>query len=331
MSPPLRVAIVGAGLSGLALAERLRKTPHEVIVLEARDRAGGRVLSDRGYDLGPAWIWPHNHRMLALADRCSFGVFPQHSAGNLVFEDPSGHVRRDLSMATMGDALRVEGGLGRVIDVLSKGASDLIRYDHTVTQVVQDAGSVTLRGDGFTVMADQAVLALPPRLVSRMGVDVPDVPTWMAGHAKLIATYPTPFWRGQGLNGDAISHRGPLAEIHDASPFDLSEGALFGFIVPGAVRQPGFQAEALEQLERLFGPEAARPTRVLIQDWSKDAMTATVADHNPPSVHPEYRAIPSQGRIHFAGTETATLNGGFLEGALEAAETVFATLERRLP
>ncbi len=38
----------------------------------------------------------------------------------------------------------------------------------------------------------------------------------MAGHAKVVALYERPFWREQGLSGDAISHCGTLAEIHDA-------------------------------------------------------------------------------------------------------------------
>ncbi|WP_109563294.1 FAD-dependent oxidoreductase [Jannaschia seohaensis] len=81
------MAIVGAGLSGLALAVALRAEGRDVRVLEARDRPGGRVLSQHGYDLGPAWIWPHNHRLLTLARRLGLRTFPQYSAGRLVFED----------------------------------------------------------------------------------------------------------------------------------------------------------------------------------------------------------------------------------------------------
>ena len=115
-----------------------------------------------------------------------------------------------------------------------------------------------------------------------LGVTVPDVPTWMAGQAKLVATYPAPFWRAEGLNGDAISHRGPLAEIHDASPADAGTGVLFGFAHPGAARQPDFQDAALDQLGRLFGPEAATPDEVIVKDWSTDLATATPADQTLP-------------------------------------------------
>jgi len=82
----------------------------------------------------------------------------------------------------------------------------------------------------------------------------------MAGQAKLVAAYPAPFWRAEVLNGDAISHRGPLAEIHDASPADAGTVTRVGFAHPGAARRPGFRDAALG---RLFGAEATTPDEVI--------------------------------------------------------------------
>jgi monoamine oxidase len=320
MTLKFEIAIIGAGLSGLALAHRLRSEGRDVVVLEARNRAGGRVLSQEGYDLGPAWIWPHNHRMLALAAQLGLQTFPQHSTGRLVFENPQGVVRRDLDFATMGDALRVGGGLAKITDALAHGLGDALRLGHCVDNLVADDSGVTLTGSGASIRADRVVLALPPRLAAVLGLSLPDAPTWMAGHTKLVAVYDTPFWRASGLSGDAISHRGPLAEIHDASPFDASQGALFGFALPGAAQIHDFEAQAVAQLTQLFGPKAAEPRRVLIKNWSTDPATATAADLMPPVSHPHYRPVAPKGRLIFAGTETAPTEGGFLEGALEAAE-----------
>ncbi|WP_170477062.1 flavin monoamine oxidase family protein [Ruegeria arenilitoris] len=330
MKPDVEIAIVGAGLSGLALAHMLKPEGRDVLLLETRDRAGGRVLSQDGYDLGPSWIWPHNHRMLALLNKLGLRVFPQHSDGRLVFEDAQGNVRRDLDLATMGGALRVAGGLAQITDALAQRLGDKLRLEHPVRRVIEEDGCVTLSGDGFSLRADRVVLALPPRLAAQMGVVVPDVPTWMAGHTKFLAVYNTPFWRGAGLNGDAISHQGPLAEIHDASPLDGTEGALFGFAVPGAARQSGFEALAVTQLGRLFGPEAADPRAVFFKDWSADTATATSADLKPPTSHPEYGALTPSQRVIFAGTETAPSHGGFLEGALEAVDTAHRELSRTM-
>jgi monoamine oxidase len=320
------LCIIGAGLSGLALAAKLQAEGRDVMVLEARDRTGGRVLSQDGYDLGPAWIWPHNHRMLALLERLGLNTFAQYASGRLVFEDASGKVRRDLEFATMGGALRVEGGLARVTEALARGLGDRLRLGCRVHRVIEEAGGVSILTAEGHVRAGQVILAMPPRLVAGLGVAVPDAPTWMAGHAKLVATYPKAFWRENGLNGDAISHRGPLGEIHDASPFGAKTGALFGFAKVGAARHPGFRDAAIAQLARLFGQDAATPDDVFIKDWSMDPATATEADLAPPSDHPNYSAVPPTSRVMFAGTEMSSDNGGFLEGALAAAEAAHAAL-----
>ena len=327
MTHDAEVCIIGAGLSGLALASALRADGRHVTVLEARDRPGGRVLSQSGHDLGPSWIWPQNHRILALLDRLGLRHFPQHATGRLVFEDAVGAVRRDLDFATMGGALHVEGGLARVTDALAADVGESLRLGNPVREVAEDTTGVTISTADDTIRAARVVLALPPRLAAALGVTVPDVPTWMAGQAKLlVASYPTPFWRAEGLNGDAISHHGPLAEIHDASPADAGTGALFGFAHPGAARQSGFRDAALAQLGRLFGSEAGTPDAVIVKDWSTDPDTATPADQIPPAGHPAYRAVSPTERLIFAGSEAAPEDGGFLEGALAAAEAAHAHL-----
>lgn len=320
------LCIIGAGLSGLALAVKLQAEGSDVVVLEGRDRTGGRVLSQDGFDLGPSWIWPHNQRMLALLERLSLKSFSQHASGRLVFEDAAGQVRRDLEFATMSGALRVEGGLARVTDTLASMLGDRLRLACRVHRVLEEADGVSVFWANDHIRARRVVIAMPPRLVACLGVAVPDAPTWMAGHAKLVATYPTAFWRESGLNGDAISHRGPLAEIHDASPASARVGALFGFARVGAARQPGFQDAAIAQLVRLFGQDAATPDKVFIKDWSVDTDTATKADRTPPSDHPKYSAVQPTRRVIFAGTEMSSDNGGFLEGALAAAEAAHSAL-----
>jgi len=158
------------------------------------------------------------------------------------------------------------------------------------------------------------------------------IPTWMAGHAKVIAIYERPFWREAGLCGDGISHRGPLVEIHDASPRSGSQGALFGFVgVPAPVRQADsfdMAARVVDQLVAMYGPEAANPIDVLVLDWAGETFTATDEDSSAQlQGHPQYGTPPIlcnlwHGRLLLGSSEMASGFGGYLEGALEAAQMV---------
>jgi len=64
--PRTHVAIIGAGLAGLHASRLLRAAHVDCVLIEARDRLGGRILTvdqygqpaDDGFDLGPFWYWP---------------------------------------------------------------------------------------------------------------------------------------------------------------------------------------------------------------------------------------------------------------------------------
>jgi monoamine oxidase len=69
-APGTRVAVVGAGMAGLAAVDRLSKAGVETVLIEARDRIGGRVWTAApGIDLGASWIHgPVGNPLVALAD-----------------------------------------------------------------------------------------------------------------------------------------------------------------------------------------------------------------------------------------------------------------------
>src|SRR5699024_12069398 len=89
---------------------------------------------------------------------------------------------------------------------------------------------------------------------------------WLAAVAKVVAGYTRTFWRANGMAGAAISNSGPLQDLHDMSVPDGRPPALFGF-APAAAVQTGFERAVRGQLAALFGPEAAHPHQLHVQDW----------------------------------------------------------------
>jgi len=341
------VLIIGGGLAGLALADMLEGLGMDYALLEARDRLGGRIMdvthNGAGFDLGPAWFWPGQPRLAAMVSRFGLRRFDQYAAGAISFEDEQGRVECGRGFASMEGSWRIDGGLTRLTDALAAELPrDRVQVRAEVTEVARIAAGLTVtQADGTRHRSAQVVLAMPPRVAAqtiRFAPALPgtvvqamaDIPTWMAGQAKAMAVYDTPFWRTEGWSGDAISRCGPLVEVHDASPADASVGALFGFVgTPPAARgdEAALTSRIAEQLERLFGAKAASPDRIILKDWARDRFTATVLDQAPLTRHPAYGLPPAlqglwDGRLHFAGTEMAAQFGGFLEGAVEAADAV---------
>lgn len=199
-----------------------------------------------------------------------------------------------------------------------------------------------------TFDAKQVVLALPPRVVAdSISFEPPLSPevskqlkakaTWMAAHAKFVAVFDQPFWREQGLSGDGLSQKGPLLEIHDASPKSGGPYALFGFVGIPATDRTGQEQLivqlALEQINRMFGNvKACPPVSTHYKDWAVDPLTATQADRDAAAVvHHAPSNFNNQwdDRIIFAGTETAVgdnQSNGYLEGALESAERALKSM-----
>ncbi|AJC22196.1 flavin monoamine oxidase family protein [Pandoraea pulmonicola] len=359
-----RVAIIGGGLSGLYAAALLEERGmRDYVLLEARETLGGRILSmprgsdtgDAGspsdigrFDLGATWFWPDLQPGLArLVDELGLATFEQHEAGDMLVERSSVHrPSRVNGYRSAPASLRVVGGMDALIEALrDRLTADRLICGCHVKRLVH------LGGEGVEVQADDmlgrpvvyrvahVLLAVPPRLAVHALDFTPTLPhalvqqwkncaTWMAPHAKYVAVFDKPFWREQGLSGEARSSVGPLTEIHDAS----SEGghaALFGFLgVPAHVRAQVAEADLFNhcraQLVRLFGSSAALPQVELLKDWASDPYTAVAADQRP-GLHQSLQLLPTalsgtwRNQLIGIASEWSPEFSGYLAGAVDAA------------
>jgi monoamine oxidase len=232
---------------------------------------------------------------------------------------------------------RFVGGSQLISQRLAEELGDDLALSAPVRRISQDGGGLDVEGDGVRARAHRVIVAVPPPLAARISF-VPslggrrDQLTQRMAHGaltKCAAVYPEPFWREQGLSGQAVSDSGPVSTTFDNSPPDGSPGVLLGFIAGAEAIRHARRSEAdrrrlvLECFERLYGPDAAQPGIYLETAWAEEEWSrgGPVCSFTPGSLVPYGEALRQPaGRIHWAGAETATVWCGYMEGAVRSGE-----------
>lgn len=266
----------------------------------------------------------------------------------------------DVSMLHLAFYVAAAGGFDKLVDteggaqqdLLDGGAQQLplglaqslggrVRLNAPVTRIEQHDEGVRVLAGSLAVDAERAVVAAPPAIAARIELDpAPPPARRMLGErmrpgaiVKCMALYEQPFWRADGLSGEAVSDAGPVTLTFDSSPRDGSAGVLLGFVGGPEARQAAAmgagerRAAVLACFERLFGPAAASPVDYAEQEWSSERWSGGGPTSNfGPGGWTEcgWALREPHGRIHWAGTETATIWSGYMEGALEAGERAAA-------
>lgn len=351
-----KIAILGAGLSGLTTAYLLAKRGVDFQLFEARERFGGRILtldskrSTARFDLGPSWFWPGQSNIETLIRELELEhlVFHQFSDGDAIYEPHGAPIQRGVNGISMAGSYRLIGGMGTLVEALVKiitklGFGDNLHLSSPVSMVSDRGKQLLISGSFGELAVDKLILALPvrvgletirfdPKFSEQRQRELDAVSTWMAGHAKVVAEFEKPFWRHSGLSGDVISQVGPMSEIHDACSEKMADEtqafALFGFlgIEPRTRKAHSEELEelVLAQLVRLFGKEAVSPINLLIQDWAQEVYTASEHDQFIPNHHPNNHWTTTlepdwRDSVIWSGSETTSDHtNGYLEGAVGA-------------
>ncbi len=438
-----QIVVIGAGFAGLACARALTVAGRDVVVLEARDRVGGRTLNHPlpgggVIEIGGQWAGPTQDRLLAIAKQVGVEIYPTYDTGAYVDyrhgkrhtysgriprHDVIGSVEAGIAIARlnrMAQAVPLEtpwtapraalwdsqtfqtwmdehlyssgarhllqlaieavfsvhprdvsllhvlfyihsgGSLENLINttggaqawrfvggsqlVAIKMAAELgepVRLNAPVTEIAQDEAGVTVHGEGFSVRAQRAVVAVPPALAGRIRYS-PAMPGLrdqltqrmpLGTVIKVQCVYPNPFWRAAGLAGQATSDLGPVKLAYDNSPPDAHLGVLMGFMegsdgrVYGEKTREARRAATIECFVRYFGEQARKPIEYIEQnwsaeEWSRGGYAGFFAPGGWTDYGPALRA--PVGRIHWAGTETATVWNGYIDGAIRSGERAAA-------
>ncbi len=485
------VVVIGAGFAGLTAARRLRAKGLSVVVLEARDRVGGRVLNQdlgangfpgRVVEMGGQFVGPMpdepatasvptqavynpQDRILALAKEVGVGTYKTYNAGNYTNytqatgpiayssstrippdpsaanaglalgllnqmaaqvptnapwtaqnaakldgetveswmrrvlvpqgqdpESPTNHLAtlalqavlsvepREISMLQLLFYIASAGTLDNLVDTANGGqdsrfiggsqeiairvAADLgdsLVLNAPVRRITHAGGKVTASGDGFSVTARQAIVAIPPALAGRivyepslasLGGHLRDQLTqrwFMASILKVNVLYPRPFWRDAGLAGQVTSDSGAVRATFDNTPYpdpqtaNAQPGAMLGFIEGDEARYWSTRSReeryqrVIADLANYFGPQALQPLGG-INGYYEALWNLEPFSGGGPVGHPMTGALTEYGPalrapvglVHWAGTETAVRWNGYMDGAVEsgqrAADEVVAAL-----
>lgn len=233
---------------------------------------------------------------------------------------------------------RIVGGSVRIAERMADELGDRVRLAVPVRRIDDDGASVHVHiGDGDVVDGSHALVTLPPTLAGRI-VHRPALPSWRdqltqrlpAGSViKVYCVYDEPFWRAEGLTGQAASDEGPVKVTFDNSPPGGRPGILMGFLEADdgrrfARRTPEERrAAVVDCFARYFGPRARRPVEYLERDWMAEEFSrGCYGAHFTPGVWTSYGEALREpvGRVHWAGAECSPVWNGYMEGAVRSGE-----------
>ncbi len=313
----LDIAIIGGGLSGIALARSLRRQGRSVSLFEARPRLGGRILSvarttveraatAAALDLGPTWFWPDTQPLIAqLVAELRLADFPQHDEGAVLhLRDADKAPDRIEDKGVHNGARRLEGGMAALVDALAAELPEgSIHLDHALIALRDYGDSVALSfqagGNVLQLEARCVVLAMPPRVVLEQVRCEPALDpatqdamratgTWMAAQAKVVIEYDKAYWREAGQSGNAfVTHeQAVIGEIFDACDRTSEKAALGGFLAfPPELRQSfavGLPMLIGSQMAQVFGTRLEQHGKQHFMDWASEPYTCSALDRGAP-------------------------------------------------
>lgn len=241
----------------------------------------------------------------------------------------------------------IEGGAQQISRLLAAELGEAVQLEEPVRVITQDDSRVTVETDAGAFTGAYVIVAIPPTLAGRIAYDPPlparrDALTQrmpMGATIKCVATYEESFWRSDGYSGFVLTNDDVVGFIFDDMGAESTTGALVGFIVSTEARtwserdETDRRERVLADFTRYFGDQAANPVEYIEQVWSNEAWSAgCYAGNMTPGTMTGYGDVLREplGRIHWAGTETATQWCGYMDGAIRSGERAASEVTSRL-
>lgn len=227
------------------------------------------------------------------------------------------------------------GGAWQIPKRMADQLEDRVVLNAPVLAVEQHSTGVNVITAAGHYRARHLIMAVPPFFASRITYNQP-LPSrrnvllermHMGAVIKIHLAYERPFWRHRGLSGAAAGIEQSVNAVFDQSINDEGIGVLVGLmdgdmaLSMSALSEAARREQAIKDMVHYFGPEAATPIGYVEQDWTREEWSrGGYVAHMPPGVLTSFGDSIREpcGRIHWAGTETATESVGYLDGALQS-------------
>jgi monoamine oxidase len=333
------VIIIGAGLSGLTAAYELSKSGISTIILEGRERIGGRIHSLNGpIEMGATWFGQQHVTLIKLLEELSISSFEQNTKGKISF-DPGQKAGLQYFDYPQGQApsYRIRGGTSALIQKLkSKSTTSSIKYNLNFTglrsiddtiQILTEEGEVFTTSIVINTIPNQlfaSTINIEPNIDKERRELMSQTHTWMGESIKFALNYTRPFWKEKGLSGMGFSQSGVIQEVHDHSNFENNFFVLKGFLNPDLVNLNQAQRKELviDSMIKLFGEEAKTFISYHESVWLNEKFTSNgessyLAPHQN-NGHSLLAKPLLNGRLIMAGSETSSSFPGYMDGAVNS-------------
>ncbi len=290
-------------------------------------------------------VTPQFKALLPVATRPIFGAEPRElsllfvlfyvaSSGNA--HNP-GTFERNFNTRGGAQQSRFIGGSQRIALLAAHHLGKRVVLSSPVRTIEQHKGTVTVHSDRLIVRAKHAIVAMSPVLAGRIhyASGLPSGRHQLTDRfpqgtlTKVAAVYDTPFWRAEGMTGQALSTAGPVSATFDDSPPSGNPGIVFGFVGGDEARKynassaASRRAAVLNQYAGFFGAKALKPRAFFETMWTEEEWTRGCPVGIPTvgtlsALGPHLKA--PVGHIHWAGTETSDYWNGYMDGAVRSGE-----------
>jgi monoamine oxidase len=348
----LKITILGAGLSGLLIAYRLKKLGFDFQILEARERIGGRILTinseNTPVEMGATWFNQQHTYLVSLLAELNLNPFEQFMNGLAFYEPQASAPPQLVRIPKDTPSYRIQGGTSSLINALANHLkSNELLLHQKVNSLNFENEKVIIQTNQQSFETDLVISTLPPALlVHDMEIKPSLEPqlvniaknthTWMQDSIKVALVYPSPFWKDKNSTGTIFSNVGPVTEFYDQSNYENTQFALCGFVNGdlAQIDKSKRKERIVKHLIQIFGSDASNFLSYEEVVWPQEPFTKSELQNNldvyphQNNGHPIYKQSFFNNQLYLAGTETAPTFPGYMEGAIIAANNLIAHLER---